>query len=312
NILNPEIIEYLCYKILWTNSVDHCKDVYGHNKKASIECGLFLNKTFSAMLKNGMLYLCDEDFKNAMECELNVFCNMMKILENCHDSKSKLKIKDKKEFITYLCHEHVRNGRVVVSYVNLEGAEFKNVSLKGSVFQGVNLKRANFHSVDLSDVHFIDVDLSETEFHNVKLNRAIFSRVNLENALFQKSEAKGISLENLTINSRIVNVDLQGARLKGLSIKYLDLRESYLKDIDLDDIVISEDIPIILDDTIVDQRLFCGAEKILQDKMQRCKIDMCDNILTYAEYKNFLNQRLPELQEEISELIKGKRDYSEM
>lgn len=311
NTLSDEIVEYLSDKILLKNiSAFSIKDIwFKMPSQKSIAC---LKSAFSMMLKNGMTYYCKEKNINIIESELNIFNSMIKIFENCLNSKEKLNISFKDEFVFYISVAHIKSGNIKLKNIDLNGVKFKNVSLKNASFTEVNLEEAIFDTVDLSGVSFINVNLSGTQFINVNLNKTVFDNVCLENSILENSEFKNGEIKKTTVGAKLKNVDLQNTKFNDLTIKYLDLSDSNLKCIELYNYIISKDTFILFNNIILDLKLILRAEKILGDQVYNCKIDMCDNVLTYEEYCKFREKKLSELQEEILDLIESGKNYTEI
>ena len=269
NVLSNEIAEYLSYKVLWKNYTSlEFSDI---TKLLPSKSKSLLADAFSIMLKNGMLYYSKERCKNGIECELNVFCSMMRILENCYNSKDKLSIEDKDKFLSYLSYQHLRSGEVHVLYIDLSGAEFV----------GVNLEKAEF----------INVNLEGTKFRDSKLKNARFMESN--------------------ISSEFVNADLEGAEFRKSNIYSLDLSYSNLKGIELFKNLSPNVDSIIFRNAIVDTKTLLMLEDVFGNSVHNCQIDLCDNILSYEEYLIFREQKLEELQNEILELIETGKNYTE-
>ena len=57
--------------------------------------------------------------------------------------------------------------------------------------------------------------------------------------------------------------------------------------------------PMVLNNAILDLKLFLEVEKRFGDRVMNCKVDLCDNVMPYEEYCHFREQKQGELQQEI-------------
>ena len=308
NVLDDEIAEYLSYRISLRNSTS--MNTYDILKMPSSpkSIGVLIN-AFSIMLKNGMTYYSKEICKNNIKCELNVFSSIVRIFEHCLNSKNKLCIEYKEEFLSYLSHQYLRSGEVHLLYINLSEINLENISLKKSFFKEIDLKKSKFDSVNMTEVRFINTDLSETEFIGVNLENAVFENVNLKGAKFRNCKLKNVKFVESELIIELVNVDLEGTKFIQSNIHFVDLSYSNIKYIELFKSEISYNTANIFNNAIIDIRTMLMVEKVFGNKVHDCKIDMCDNILSYEEYMIFREQKLTELQKEILEVFETGKNY---
>ena len=313
NNITDEIAEYLSYKILRKNIIIQNISFKEYAKIPScLEVTNFLQSIFSVMLKNGMTYFCKESYQNIIKCELYIFKNMLKIFQFCFNCNTKLCIEHKNEFITYLSYLSVKDDKVVLAYIDLSEAKFENISMNNITFHEVNLSGTIFDSVNLSQANFKNVDLSRAKFFDVDLSQAILSNANLKRTIFKNSNLKKSKVIESRIDAEVIDVDLQGAEFRESTIEYLDLSNSNLKYVEFINNTIKNDIPMIFDNAIFDLKLIRKAEKMFGDKINNCRVDMCDNILTYKEYIEFREQKIAELQDEILNFLKEGKNYSDI
>ncbi|MCI8506735.1 MAG: NACHT domain-containing protein [Lachnospiraceae bacterium] len=313
NIISDEIAEYLSYKILRKNMIIERIDLKEYLEMPSQQDVTdFLSAVFSVMLKNGMTGFCEKNYSNIISCELNIFKNMLKIFQFCLNGDAKLLVEHKNEFVIYLSYLNVRDDEAVLAYIDLNGTKFENISMSNITFQAVDLSHAIFDKVNLNHVCFEDVELSGTKFVDVNINNTTFSYVNFEEAIFEKSNLKECEIIRSRLKTKMTDVDLEGTKFKESILEYLDLSNSNLKYVLFNKNVISDDASIIFDNAIIDLILILEVKKVFGDKVNNCRIDMCDNIVTYQEYINIREKKLSELQDEILELFKSGKNYSEI
>ena len=312
NIISDEIAEYLSYKILRKNIIIECIDLKEYSEMPSRSDVIsFLSSVFSIMLINGMTSFCSKNHKNNIKCEINIFKNMLKIFQFCLDCETKLCVKQKDEFVNYLLLSNLKGNEVVLEYVDLSGIKFKDIFMNNITFKGVNLSGTMFENISMSHITFIDVDLSGAKFINAHINKTILSNANLEEVVFIDSKFNKSKVISSRVKIKLQNTDLQGTEFRGLDIGYLDLSNSNLTNVEFNNNIMQSGTSVILDNAIIALKSVPKAEKILGEKINTCRIDMCDNILTYKEYIEFRKSKLPELQDGILDLIKNKKNYSE-
>lgn len=179
SMLPGEVIEFLRYKIKNTELVN----------KFDI-----INHTFRLMLKDGMTYHTGEWDADIIDCEMNVFANMLEIIHLFGD-------------------RIIEIDRLVCKYLKYN--RFDSLKLNNMVFSwsgGVNLERVYLKSADLKNADLRNADLIYADFRDADLTNAELVRANLKNSDFR--------------NANLKNVDLRGANLTGAifdeqQIKYL-------------------------------------------------------------------------------------------
>lgn len=87
-------------------------------------------------------------------------------------------------------------SRIDLSYLHLEGLNFKGANLSGCTFQFTGLISCNFENADLSDVN-----MRRTVLENVNLTNA-----NLDNTSFNECNFEDIEIDTNTINKYFPSV----------------------------------------------------------------------------------------------------------
>lgn len=188
NKLSAEILEFLSFKI--NNS--ELNDKYD-----------IVNKTFQLMLQDGMTYHTDKSFKNVIDCEMNVFFNLLEI---AHLWKGYYL-----EFGS-LVNNYLYYNRTVG--LNLERANLMGISLEEVDLKGANLKRANLNSAILERAKLKGAELEETKLNGAELNGANLVGANLNRAELNGAELVGAKLNIAKLNgAKLVGVKLNGANL---------------------------------------------------------------------------------------------------
>lgn len=153
--------------------------------------------------------------------------------------------------------------------------------------------------------------MSGAVFREVSLDRAEFSKTDLTNTMFQKSELRNLKVKESNLKTVFQNCRLQGSQIYCSDIKQIDFSESDIKHIQFIKDRIARESPLIFKNTIVDMKLLLEVERLFGDIVQNCRVDMCDNLLTYAEYCRFREKKQGKLQKEILNLLETGKNYSE-
>jgi len=161
NKLPEEIMEFLKYNII------------NYKLKDKFE---IISKVFQLMLHDGMMYYTNQCYKNMINCEMNVFANMLEILHLWENGF--LKFDDSiYKYLHYSFNIHL----------NLEGVDLRNADLRK-----VDLNSADLKGADLRSAILIDADLNRADLKGADLSRTIFDesqvsylkhKYNLQNAL---------------------------------------------------------------------------------------------------------------------------------
>lgn len=183
NILSYEILEFLNYKI----------KKHDLNNKFDI-----IMKAFQLMLNDGMTYNTNKCMKNVIDCELNVFANMLEILHlwDCRN---------------------VKFDESIIPYIKYN----KNLML--------NLKDLDLSDMDLEDVNFKGANLEGVKLKNTKLRNAILPGINLDHADFRNADLNNVDLRDTNLNdadlrdANLVGTDFVNAYIKGIKISEEDI-----------------------------------------------------------------------------------------
>lgn len=208
NILTQTMLEYLKIKIL--------------NSKLKKKFHV-IDTALQLMLKDGMTYYTKIYYKNVINCELNVFANMLEILHLWENER----IKINELFCRYLKYNKKSNlnlkkaindnikGESQCEKINLsKGAFLEDVYLRAASLDGANLRYAYLKDADLRDAHMCFADLS----------RANLSGANLSNANLIQAD---LSYANLK-DANLMNTILEASRWtrSNLSKALLQIRNS--------------------------------------------------------------------------------------
>ena len=176
NRLSPEIIEFLSYKI---------ENSEFNNKFNTII------ETFHLMLKDGMTYYTYEHYKSVVNCEINVFVNMLEII---HLFGNKI-IEVKSSICQYLKFNRYNSlnlSKIVLSWnsgdVTLEGVYLKGANLVSSDFRNVRLSNSDFRNADLMDSEFVRANLEYSDFRGAILKNIDLRGAELTGALFDEQQ----------------------------------------------------------------------------------------------------------------------------
>ena len=199
NHLSEEILEFLRYKI-----VD--RDFH------------IINRTFQLMLQNGMTYYTNKCYKNVIDCEMNIFANMLSILHLWGKDILKLHkcamdyIQCSKKLILNLNNvffetEYINNvdfsdadlRNKDLSGVNLNGAYLRGVYLDAAILVGADLRGADLISSHLKKADLTGADLTGAVLIGASLAEAKMQKAHLEEADLRKANLRGVKLENANL-----------------------------------------------------------------------------------------------------------------
>ena len=236
DILSPEILEFLKYKII--NS--RLKDKFD-----------IINESFDLMLQDGMTYHIGICYKNSMDCEMNVFANMLEIIHM--GDKDKLEVDNA-----------VAN---YIRYNKRQKLNLKILNLKEAILIGSNLNEAN-----LTEANLNGANLTEANLNGAYLNGAYLNGANLREA-------------------RLNGANLRGARLRGADLIEADLRRADLTEADLRgaDLIIPDLRGTILINTILDEKRVRYLQIMYNLKGVKIYLDQTKETISYEEYCNRRN-----------------------
>lgn len=226
--LSDEILEFLKYKIRNGNFSDKFYVV---------------NKTFQLMLKDGMTYYTKKCYKNVIQCETDVFANMLEVIHLWEKNflvlnyslvkflkttrNYKLNLKgvtvgstkvDSNNQIKMIKGNFL--GDVDLSEANLEEADFSGADLSGANLSGANLNNTNLNKANLSNAKMKDVKLREADLREAK-----FGKVDLRRADLCEAKLNGADLIEANLSdATLTRADLRKADLIGVILEGADLR----------------------------------------------------------------------------------------
>ena len=240
NRLSTEILSFLKIKI----------------KKSRLDSALDnVNETFQMMLKDGMTYYTSKCYKEVLECEMNVFANMLELVHLWEIDSIKID-----NIYKYLKYNKKLN-------LNLKGVIFSTgkdaVSggipdlLKGVYLEGVYLRKANLAEANLVGAYLKCADLREAYLDGINLGKADLTEANLRGATLTKA---------ILIGATLTKADLREADLTEASIE-----DIYLEGAVIDDSQVSifekkynlQDVKIFINKTqeIINYNEYCKRKK---------------------------------------------------
>lgn len=148
-------------------------------------------EVFQTMLRDGMTFHIGTPCKNAVECEMNIFANMLEIVHlwNCKLGK----VDDK-----------------IVSYLQCSspyGLNLAGIILDGADLAGAKLDLTDLSEADLSGADLCCADLREADLQGANLRRTDLSRADLSMANLNEADLSGADLQkaDLMITRLIVS-----------------------------------------------------------------------------------------------------------
>lgn len=149
---------------------------------------------FNIMLHDGMLCQSKEAGVKAMDLEMNIFSNMLKVVHLWNDELRELDNK----LICYLKYNHLTK-------LDLRGIDLKEANLKEANLKEANLRGADLRGANLFGVNLREADLEEANLMGVNLMGANLRRANLRGA-----DLRGANL----IETNLFEADLFGTNLE--------------------------------------------------------------------------------------------------
>ena len=235
--LSNEIIEFLKYKFKAQNSLVD---------KFDMVC-----KTFQLMLEKGMTFYTEEHYENIIECEMNVFANMLDILHLPDSITIELNV----ALCKYL--KYNRNERL-----NLKSIRKNNIG-------NMDLRGLYLVKADISNSYMQEVDISGSDLRGACIVNATFHNVNLART--------NLSGANIT-NTNLLEVDFTNSELKETEFEGVDFRKVCLKTMNIADASL---IGGILDE----EQISYLEEKECNLLEMNVYIKESQKIITYEEYK---------------------------
>ncbi|MCI9023454.1 MAG: hypothetical protein HFG92_03270 [Dorea sp.] len=172
NLLSLEILDFLKYRI---------KNSMLNDKYVMIE------DAFQLMLQYGMMYFTGKCIKNVIECEMNIFRNMLEFLHLWEGYRLD---------INNLICKYLR-------YNVKPGLNLKNIDLRNKNLSGVNLFRADLSGAYLSYSYLKDANLEEINLEGAVLSNIDIRGANLTKINFVNTTLENILMENAKISKTI-------------------------------------------------------------------------------------------------------------
>lgn len=212
NRLSGEIRDYLRYRFQTKDDL----------------CGKYdrIYETFQLMMQDGMTFHINGRCTNSMECEMNIFANMLDVLHlwgkinlELDDMLCKYIQYNKREDLnlTYVSTGEDHSADTDLNGVYLAGADISYSDLHGVNLCGSNLRRARFINSRLSNVNLSRADLSQATFKGVILSEVEFEYTELTEAIFEDVDFRGVDLTKM----RITDANLAGGLFCEEQISYL-------------------------------------------------------------------------------------------
>ena len=224
NLLSPEILEFVRYKI--RNS----------DMKKEFE---IVNGVFQLMLKNGMTFYTNRCYRNVIDCEMMVFANMLEVIhifeKDCYHFDDSI--------CTYLPYNKIVPLNLSMANfkykkltganlegANLEGANLEGAKLRGAKLRGANLEGTNLEGANLGGVNLEGAKLKGAKLEGAKLRGANLEGANLIYAHLENANLEGAKLEGANLEgASLIYAHLENANLGGANLEGTDLEESKLR-----------------------------------------------------------------------------------
>lgn len=160
-------------------------------------------EVFQTMLRDGMTFHIGTPCKNAVECEMNIFANMLEIVHlwNCKLGK----VDDK-----------------IVSYLQCSspyGLNLAGIILDGADLAGAKLDLTDLSEADLSGADLCCADLREADLQGANLRRTDLSRADLSMANLNEADLSGADLQKADLMiTRLIGANLNEVNLMGADL----------------------------------------------------------------------------------------------
>lgn len=224
---------------------------YKFESMIGLKFSFIIEEVFNIMLKDGMTFYTQKNYKNIFKREMNIFSNMLEII---HLWKPELGEYDDK----------------MMSY--LRYGNWDSLNLKGIILEKAYLARTNLVGANLSEAGLSEADLSGANLMVVNLNGADLSEADLSGANLISINLSGANLRGADLSgSNLISADLKKADLSGVN-----LRGANLSGADLNGAILSE---TLFEEGEVD--LYC---KIYDLSNCRVYINKFENSISYKEY----------------------------
>lgn len=223
NELTAEIIEFLKYKV--KNGI--------LNQKFDL-----VNETFQLMLRDGMTYYTNICYKNPINCETNVFANMLEVL---HLWEKKYYTFNKLIFLyihgNAMIRFNLRNAVILDELVCMR-LDLRYVDLREAYLRDLRTckSRSDFRYADLRKADLIGINIEDSDFRYTDLRGAYLMGAEIKVVDLRAANLRGAHLAF----AELEDIDLRGADLRGAYLTYAKLENVDLDDAYLADVVIDE------------------------------------------------------------------------
>lgn len=219
-----------------------------------------IKEVFQIMLRDGMIYHAKKPYTYAIEREMNIFSNMLKIVQLWNPILGKLD----RRIAVYLQYNQ--------SKLDLRGLEFGNIDLPMVYLSEANLNKANLNGANLRGAYLSSANLRGAHLFGVNLTEANLRGADLRGAYLNGANLRG--------------ANLKGANLEGAYLRGTYLREAYLNSADLRGINLIETnlVEADLKDAIFDEKQvdeLCGKYNINGSKIYIFKTN---ELISYKKY----------------------------
>lgn len=233
--LSEQILEFIKYKfdsIKDFNLPDITKDI------------------FNIMLHDGMTYHIGKSVLSVIDREMNIFSNMLEVVQLWNPIIGKLDIK----ISNYLLYNYrmifVLKG-INLSEEYLIGANLLEANLSGADLSGARLSRANLIRANLAKAKLIRTNLSRADLTEANLSGADLTGADLIGTDLMKAELLGATLAEADligahledaelIGADLTNTHLVGAYLSGANLINANLAGTNLSGADLKETLFDE------------------------------------------------------------------------
>lgn len=256
NNLSYEILDFLKYKIM---------------KSTLQKEFVIVSNAFYIMLRDGMSFYSNDQCKNIIEVELDIFANMLEILH----LGNAVNLQYKTEIGKFLYWNINRK-------LNLRELDLSNMDLKRINISGANMSVLNLSGSDLREANMSGAKMSFTILKNADLRRADLSHVTMVGAKLEGSKLAGANLSSaIMVSQSLIDINLRGADLRGSDLERAnlggaDLRGANLKGAKLRDANVGG--------ALIDESQICHLTQALNIEFVRIYIMRTDTIIDYGEY----------------------------
>ena len=240
NHLSYEILEFLDFKI--------------RNSKLNYLFDTIKN-VFNLMLKDGMTYYTEKCYKNVIDCEMNIFANMLELI---HLWERKL-FRFNNQIVDYIKHNYklCLNLKAIdltlanltlanLTLADLTGANLTGANLTGADLTQANLIQANLTGANLTGANLIKANLIQANLIQANLTLVDLTKANLIQANLTQANLiqANLTLTNLTganlIQANLIQTNLIQANLTQANLIQANLTLTNLTEVSLNNTIFSQ------------------------------------------------------------------------